>query len=124
MGNIMGNTKDNTKDKISYIETLADLDALKAGVRPLVVEFIDLKCPISSVFEANIAEYPELVMKRCNIRWASEVAKAAGIKKTPTFMVFKEGEMVNKMEGATEQEVVDLLNEASSGVLLNLPSRD
>ena len=101
-----------------YIKTLADFEALKKGSKPLVVDFTASWCPpckrIGPIFEAKVAEYPELVMKKCDVDEASEVAQAVGIRSMPTFMVFKGGEQVDEMSGANEQGLIEMLNKAKA----------
>ena len=101
-----------------YIKTLADFEALKAGDKPLVIDFTASWCPpckmIGPIFEGKVAEYPELVMKKCDVDEASEVAQAVGIRCMPTFLVFKGGAEAKRMEGANPEGLTNLLNEAKA----------
>ena len=101
---------------------LADLAAYNAAVaatnggKPLVIDFTASWCPpcqrIGPIYQAKVAEYPELTMKKVDVDANSEAAQAAGIQCMPTFKVYKGGAEVEKMEGASDQGLVDLLNRA------------
>ena len=101
-----------------YITTLDEFNSLKAGDKPLVIDFTATWCPpckrIGPIYEGHVANYPELVMKKVDVDAASEVAQACGIQCMPTFKVFKGGEEVDKMEGASDDGLVALLNKAKA----------
>merc|ERR1712070_236712 len=105
-----------------YLATKADYDAAmeatKNGGKPLVIDFTATWCPpcqrIGPIYEGKIAEYPELNMKKVDVDANSEAAQAAGIQCMPTFKVFKNGAEFEKMEGASDQSLADLLNRAKA----------
>ena len=103
------------------LATLADYNAAvaaTAGGKPLVIDFTASWCPpcqrIGPVFQAKVAEYPEVTMKKVDVDANSEAAQAAGIQCMPTFKVYKNGAEVEKMEGASDQGLVDLLDRAKA----------
>ena len=105
-----------------YLATKADFDAAIAatanGGKPLVIDFTASWCPpcrrIGPIYEGHVANYPELVMKKLDVDANSEAAQAAGIQAMPTFKVYKDGAEVNSMRGASDQGLIDLLDQAKA----------
>jgi len=56
----------------------------------------------------------ELVMKKIDVDQNAEGAQAAGIQCMPTFKVYKNGAECEKMEGASDQGLIDLLDRAKA----------
>merc|ERR1711971_130529 len=119
MGNLISNTQKNSKSTMAdsmYITTLDEFNSLKAGDKPLVIDFTATWCPpckrIGPIYEGHVANYPELVMKKVDVDANSEAAQAAGIQAMPTFKVYKNGAEVETMRGASDQGLIDLLNRA------------
>ena len=92
--------------------------AATAGGKPLVIDFTASWCPpcarIGPIYVAKVAEYPEITMKKVDVDANQEAAQAAGIQCMPTFKVYKNGAEVEKMEGASDQGLVELLNRAKA----------
>ena len=105
-----------------YLATKADFDAAIAatanGGKPLVIDFTATWCPpckrIGPIYEGHAANYPELVLKKLDVDANSEGAQAAGIQAMPTFKVYKDGAEVNSMRGASDQGLIDLLDQAKA----------
>ena len=105
-----------------YLATKADYEAAIAatanGGKPLVIDFTASWCPpckrIGPIYEGHAANYPELVLKKVDVDANSEAAQAAGIQAMPTFKVFKDGAEVNSMRGASDQGLIDLLDQAKA----------
>ena len=105
-----------------YLATKADYEAAIAatanGGKPLVIDFTATWCPpckrIGPIFEGHVAGYPELVLKKLDVDANAEGAQAAGIQCMPTFKVYKNGAEAEKMEGASDQGLIDLLNRAKA----------
>ena len=103
-----------------YLATKADFDAAIAatanGGKPLVIDFTATWCPpckrIGPIYEGHVANYPELVLKKLDVDANSEGAQAAGIQAMPTFKVYKDGAEVNSMRGASDQGLIELLDQA------------
>ena len=99
---------------------LADLEAFNAAVqatsggKPLVIDFTASWCPpcqrIGPIYVAKVADYPEIVMKKVDVDANQAAAQAAGVQCMPTFKVYKNGAEVEKMEGASDQGLIDLLD--------------
>ena len=51
-------------------------------------------------------------MKKLDVDRNSEGAGAAGVRSMPTFKVYKNGAEVDKMVGANDQGLIELLNRA------------
>ena len=104
------------------LATKADYEAAIAatanGGKPLVIDFTATWCPpckrIGPIYEGHVANYPELVMKKLDVDANSEAAQAAGIQAMPTFKVYKDGAEVNSMRGASDQGLIDLLDQAKA----------
>ena len=105
-----------------YLGTKAEFDAAIAatanGGKPLVIDFTATWCPpckrIGPIYEGHVASYPELTMKKLDVDANAEGSAAAGIQCMPTFKVYKNGVEFEKMEGASDQGLLDLLNRAKA----------
>ena len=105
-----------------YLATKADFDAAIAatanGGKPLVIDFTATWCPpckrIGPIYEGHVANYPELVLKKLDVDANAEGAQAAGIQAMPTFKVYKDGAEVNSMRGASDQGLIELLEQAKA----------
>merc|ERR1712227_763248 len=105
-----------------YLADKAAFDAAIAattnGGKPLVIDFTASWCPpcqrIGPIYEAKVAGYPDLVLKKCDVDNNSEAAQAAGIQAMPTFKVYKNGAEVETVRGASDQGLIDLLDRAKA----------
>ena len=105
-----------------YLATKADFDAAIAatanGGKPPVIDFTATWCPpckrIGPIYEGHVANYPELVLKKLDVDANAEGAQAAGIQAMPTFKVYKDGAEVNSMRGASDQGLIELLDQAKA----------
>ena len=96
----------------------AAVEATKDGGKPLVLDFTATWCPpcqrIGPIFVNHASEYPELTLKKVDVDANAEAAQAAGIQCMPTFKVFKNGECVKTMEGASPDGLKAMLDEAKA----------
>ena len=107
---------DNQSDMM--LATKADLEAaIEAttnGGKPLIIYFSATWCPpckrIGPIYVGHVANYPELVLKKLDVDANSEGAAAAGIQCMPTFKVYKNGVEAEKMEGASQEGLIQLLD--------------
>ena len=101
-----------------YITSLDEFNALKAEGKTLVIDFTATWCPpckrIGPIYEGLVASYPELVMKKVDVDACAEVSASVGIRCMPTFMVFKNGAEVDKMEGASDEGLKAMLDKAKA----------
>lgn len=78
---------------------------LKAGELPLVVDFWATWCgpckAIAPAVAALAAEYDgKVVVAKCDVEEADDVAMECGIRNVPTILFFKGGQQVDKLVGA------------------------
>ena len=93
-----------------YLETEVDfvaaIKATKNVGKPLVIDFTASWClpcrMIGPKYEAKVAEYTDLVMKKLDVDAKSDAALDAEIKAMPTYMVWKNCEKVDTIRGANE----------------------
>ena len=99
---------------------LADLAAYDAAVKAssekvLCIDFTATWCPpckmIGPKFEAMVAEFPNVTLKKCDVDANSEAAQKAGIACMPTFKFYKDGAEIeaDKIEGASEEKIRETL---------------
>merc|ERR1712097_24563 len=100
---------------VKMVETKEEFDALIAGDKPVIVDFTATWCPpcqrIGPVFVA-ISEEPDnadVVFVKVDVDANAKTAEAAGISCMPTFKMYKGGTEVDKLEGASEQGIRDLI---------------
>ena len=63
-----------------------------------------------------LPKYPQLIIKKVDVEACEDIAREAGIEAMPTFVVFKNGEEADRMEGAARHSLVELLDKAKEGV--------
>ena len=105
-----------------YLGTKADFEAAVAatanGGKPLVIDFTATWCTpckrIGPIYEGHVANYPELTMKKIDVDANAEGSQAAGIACMPTFKVYKDGVEFEKMEGASDDGLLALLDRAKA----------
>merc|ERR1712054_9633 len=109
---------------VKVLETKEEFDSIlsDAGSKLVVVDFTASWCPpcqrIAPVFAAMADELEEqAVLVKVDVDANSETAAACGIQCMPTFQLFKGGEMVGKLEGASEQKLRALIVEHQSSSL-------
>ena len=103
-----------------YLKNKDDFDSAVAatnGGNPLLVDFTASWCPpcqrIAPIFEQLATENADsVILKKVDVDANSEAAQAAGIQCMPTFKVYKNGAESEKMEGASEQGLKDLIARA------------
>jgi len=101
---------------VKMIETKEEFDALlkDAGSKLVVVDFTATWCPpcqrIAPVFASMADELAnDAILVKVDVDANAKTAEACGISCMPTFQAFKNGEMVDKLEGASEQGIRDLI---------------
>ena len=99
------------KTKIDYE---AAVSATIEGGKPLVINFLIGWQPpckkMGQLFQDQVANYPELTLKKLDVEVNNEASQAAGVKQMPCFKVYKNGAEVNEMRGVSEQGLINLLN--------------
>merc|ERR1712139_731975 len=102
---------------VKMIETKAEWDALlaEAGDKLVVVDFTATWCGpcqrIAPAF-AQMAEEREAdaILVKVDVDANKETAEACGINCMPTFQAFKGGKMVDKIEGASEEKLKEMID--------------
>ncbi len=87
-----------------------------AGGKPVMIDFWATWCgpcrAMAPVVDELSAEYEgRVVVAKCDVDEAEEFATQCGIRNIPTFMFFKDGQMVDRLVGANPKSaLVDKLN--------------
>lgn len=83
------------------------------GVTPMIVDFWATWCGpcqfMLPVFERISKKYKMLRFARVNVDEAPGISQRYGVYSIPTFLVFKNGEPVDKAMGAIGEQGLDLL---------------
>jgi len=91
---------------VEYLKTKADFDAAisGAGDKTVIVDFTASWCPpckmIAPFFEQLSKDFANVLAYKVDVDENEETAAANGIEAMPTFIVFKGGEVVEKLRGA------------------------
>ena len=85
--------------------TSENFESLKAGNLPLVVDFWATWCGpcrmVGPIIEELAKEYDgKIVVGKCDVEENEELASEFGIRNIPTILLFKGGEVVDKIVGA------------------------
>lgn len=86
--------------------TNENFESFKNGNLPLVVDFWATWCGPCKAIAPIIGELAEeydgkLVVGKCDVEEADEIAMEFGIRNIPTILFFKNGQVVDKFVGAT-----------------------
>jgi len=99
---------------VAYIDTKADFDAKlkEAGDKAVIVDFTASWCPpcqmIAPVLEELATANPTVIVYKVDVDKNEETSEAAGISAMPTFQVYKNGEKVEEMCGASKGKLEEL----------------
>jgi thioredoxin len=102
-------------DKVTMLETKADFDACIKDNKVVIVDFTATWCPpcqrIGPVFVAisEEADMADVTFVKVDVDANADTSQAAGITCMPTFQLFKDGVMVDKLEGASEEGIRALI---------------
>ena len=88
--------------------TNENVESYKNGELPLVVDFWATWCGpcrmIAPIVEELAKEYDgKLVVGKCDVEEADDVAMEFGIRNIPTILFFKGGQVVDKLVGAVSK---------------------
>lgn len=89
--------------------TSENFESLKNGAKPLVVDFWATWCGPCRMVGPIISELAEeydgkIVVGKCDVEEAEDLAAEYGIRNIPTILFFKNGEVVDKMVGAQSKQ--------------------
>lgn len=92
--------------------TNENFESLKNGNLPLVVDFWATWCGPCRMVGPIISELAEqydgkVVVGKCDVEEAEDVAMEFGIRSIPTILFFKNGQQVDKMVGAASKQAIE-----------------
>ena len=92
--------------------TNENFESYKNGELPLVVDFWATWCAPCRMIAPIIAELAEeydgkVVVGKCDVEDADEIASEFGIRNIPTILFLKNGEVVDKFVGADSKEKIE-----------------
>lgn len=90
---------------MEVVVTNENFESLKNGAQPLVVDFWAEWCGPCRMLSPIIAQLAEeydgkIVVGKCNVEEAEDVAAEMGIRNIPTLIFFKDGQEVDRAVGA------------------------
>jgi len=97
--------------------TTENFESLKNGNLPMVIDFWATWCGPCRMIAPVISELAEkydgkIVVGKCDVEEADELAAEFGIRNIPTILFFKNGEVVDKQVGAASKSVLEQKFEA------------
>ena len=101
---------------MSQVITNTNISDILAGDKPVMIDFWASWCGpcrmLAPTVEAVENEYEgRVVVAKCNVDDADEVAMQFRIRNIPTLLFFKGGEMVNRLVGAVpKQDITAILD--------------
>ena len=88
--------------------TPENYESLKNGALPLVIDFWATWCGPCRMIAPIVAQLAEeydgkVVIGKCDVEECEDIAVDLGIRNVPTLILFKGGEIVDKMVGAANK---------------------
>ena len=102
----------NNGIKMEVTITNENFESYKNGELPLVVDFWATWCAPCRMIAPIIAELAEeydgkVVVGKCDVEDADEIASEFGIRNIPTILFLKNGEVVDKFVGAASKAKIE-----------------
>ncbi len=90
---------------MEVVVTNENFESLKNGAQPFVVDFWAEWCGPCKMLSPIIAQLAEeydgkIVVGKCNVEEAEDVAAEMGIRNIPTLIFFKNGQEIDRVVGA------------------------
>ena len=101
---------------MSQVVTNTNISEILASDKPVMIDFWASWCGpcrmLAPTVDGIAAEYEgRVIVAKCNVDDADEVAMQFRIRNIPTLLFFKGGEMVNRLVGAVpKQEITAILD--------------
>ena len=103
---------------VKEILSLDDFNNILQKHNKVIVDFFAIWCgpckQISPFFLEQSTKYPDVTFCKVDIEKNEEIANKYNIQSLPTFMTFKNGEMVNQSKGASTDNIIKLVKNLSS----------
>ncbi|TFL06553.1 thioredoxin [Pterulicium gracile] len=103
--------------EVTAIQSFADFKSLIASDKPVVIDFWATWCGpcrvISPIFATLSEKYTNVAFFKVDIDEQPEIAQEVGIRAMPTFVVFKNGEKIDELVGASPPKLEELLVKAN-----------
>ena len=94
---------------VQELKILDEFDNCIKDNKLVVVDFTATWCPpcqrIKPVFHALPNEFPEITFVQVDVDENADAAGKAGVQCMPTFKFYKDGAEVDKLEGASEEQL-------------------
>ncbi|MCQ2139580.1 MAG: thioredoxin [Bacteroidales bacterium] len=96
---------------MAKVVTNTNIDELLASEQPVLVDFWATWCGPCKMLSPTVDEIADeyadrVVVAKCNVDDADEVAMRFRIRNIPTLMFFKGGEMVQRLVGVVSKEEI------------------
>ncbi|MBR4572626.1 MAG: thioredoxin [Prevotella sp.] len=91
--------------------TNENFESLKQSGKPMVVDFWAEWCGPCKMIGPIISQLAEeydgkMVVAKCNVEECEDIAAEYGIRNIPTLLFFKNGEVVDRMVGAANKQML------------------
>mmetsp|Transcript_11469 Transcript_11469/g.41988 ORF Transcript_11469/g.41988 Transcript_11469/m.41988 type:complete len:104 (-) Transcript_11469:909-1220(-) len=97
---------------VKQMGSTEEFNTIIKGDKPVIVDFTASwcgPCKMIAPFFAQLAEtYPTIEFIKVDVDELDDVAAQCGISAMPTFQVFKGGEKVDEMVGASKEKLEEL----------------
>lgn len=97
---------------MAKVVTNANIDELLASEQPVLMDFWATWCGPCKILSPTVDEVADeyegrVVVAKCNVDDADDVAMRFRIRNIPTLMFFKGGEMVQRLVGVVSKEEIE-----------------
>ncbi|XP_022321440.1 thioredoxin 1 [Crassostrea virginica] len=103
---------------VKQVDTKDDFDGIIKGNKLVLVDFFATWCGpcrmIAPALESWEPQYPNFVFIKVDVDENGDTAEACGISAMPTFNFYKDGEKVDEVVGADQDQIKQLLDKYSS----------